>query len=219
MDEPVKVEVQFGQWIEQGFSLYKANFGLLVLATLVAFVLSTVTLGILAGPFFAGLLMITLRLVDGTEPPPAVGDVFGGFSCFLHSFLFVLVWFVVMLIGATLLGLVPCVGQIASVFFSYALQALLLFALFLIAEHKMDFWSASTRSIEVVKTNFWPFLALTIVVGIIGSLGAIACGIGIVFTAPIAFCVYTVAYREVFGGGPAATQAPPQSPEITDEKI
>jgi len=212
MEEPVNGEVKFGQWIEQGFGLYKANFGLLVLAMLIVFVLGTVTMGILLAPLCAGFILITLRLLDGTDPTPAAGDVFKGFSCFLQAFLFGLVWFVVIMIGASLLSLVPCLGQFAALFFCYALEALLIFGLYLIAEKKMDFWTASTRSMEVVKTAFWPFLALTIVAGLIGSLGAIACGIGVIFTAPITFCIISVAYRDVFGGGPAADE---EAPRIT----
>jgi mannitol-specific phosphotransferase system IIBC component len=43
--EMEKVEVKFGEWIENGFNLYKNNFGILVLASLVAVVLSAVTVG------------------------------------------------------------------------------------------------------------------------------------------------------------------------------
>ena len=59
-----KVEVKFSEWIERGFNLYKANFGTLVLASLIAWALSCVTVGILAGPMLAGLLLITLGLFD-----------------------------------------------------------------------------------------------------------------------------------------------------------
>jgi uncharacterized membrane protein len=59
------------------------------------------------------------------------------------------------------------------------------------------------ESINKVKTNFWPFLALSFVAGIIGGIGQIACGIGIVFTLPIQACILTVAYREVFSGAKA----------------
>ena len=39
-----KVEVKFGIWIEDGFNLYKDNFGPLVLASLIAMLLSWATL-------------------------------------------------------------------------------------------------------------------------------------------------------------------------------
>ena len=43
-------QVDLGNWIKDGFDLYKDNFGVLVLASLIAIILSGATLGILAGP-------------------------------------------------------------------------------------------------------------------------------------------------------------------------
>lgn len=194
-----KVEIKFGEWMENGFNLYKNNFVILVLASLVAGVLSVVTMFILAGPMFAGFLLITIALFDKQEPKPEVGDLFKGFDFFLNSFLFVFVWGIALVIVSFLLGLVPCIGQLAALFVIYAAQAFLMFGLFLIVDKNMEFWPASMESINKVKTNFWPFLALSIVSSIIGSIGAIACGIGVVVTAPIQACILTVAYRDIFG--------------------
>jgi uncharacterized membrane protein len=194
-----KAEVKFGEWMENGFNLYKNNFVILVLASLVAGVLSVVTMFILAGPMFAGFLLITIALFDKQEPKPEVGDLFKGFDFFLNSFLFVFVWGIALVIVSFLLGLVPCIGQLAALFVIYAAQAFLMFGLFLIVDKNMEFWPASMESINKVKTNFWPFLALSIVSSIIGSIGAIACGIGVVVTAPIQACILTVAYRDIFG--------------------
>ena len=62
--ENSKPIVKFGEWIEAGFSLYKENFVVLVLANLIAAILSAVTLGILAGPMFAGLIIIILAIIS-----------------------------------------------------------------------------------------------------------------------------------------------------------
>jgi hypothetical protein len=43
-----KVQVKFGDWMEGGFNLYKANFGTLVLASIFVVVISAITAGILA---------------------------------------------------------------------------------------------------------------------------------------------------------------------------
>ena len=195
-----KVQVKFGEWIEKGFNLYKENFGILVLASVIAVVLSTVTVLILAGPMFAGLVLITLELFDKKEPKPEVGNVFKGFDYFLNAFLFVLVWGVALFAASFILGLIPCIGQLASLFVFFAAQALLMFGPFLIVEKRMEFWPASMESFNKVKTNFWPFLGLAVVSGIIGNIGAIACGIGVVITFPIQVCILTVAFRDVFNG-------------------
>ena len=195
-----KVQVKFGEWIEKGFNLYKENIGALILVSLLAGVLSAVTFGILAGPMMAGLTLIILGLFDKKEPKPEVGRLFDGFNYFLNSFLFILVWGIIIFMASLILAFLPVVGQLASIFLAYTAQALLMFGIFLIVDKKMDFWPASMESINKVKTNFWPFLGLSVVASIIGSIGVIVCIVGIVVTFPIQFCILTVAYREVFGG-------------------
>ncbi len=215
-----KMEVKFGDWLEKGFNLYKDNFLVLVLASLVSMVLSLFTIGILAGPMLSGMVIIVLALVDKQTPKPEVGDLFKGFSFFANSFLFLLVWGILSAVAAILLSFIPCVGTLASMFLSYSLQALLMFGLFLIVDKKMEFWAASMESINIVKTNFWPFLGFAIVCSIISSLGAIACGIGVILTAPIYYAAMAVAYRDVMAaraaGGPVidvpATEVPPAPP-------
>ena len=193
-----KVPVKFGDWIEGGFNLYKANFGTLVLGSVFVVVISAVTAGILAGPMLAGLVLVTLQLLDRKEPQPEAGKVFKGFDYFLQSFLFVIVWGIGILIVSIILGVIPVLGQLASIAFVYAAQAFLMFGMFLIVDRQMDWLPASMESINIVKANFWPFFGLSAVAGIIGSLGAIACGIGVVFTIPIQGCILALAYREVF---------------------
>jgi uncharacterized membrane protein len=215
-----KVEVKFGEWFDKGFSLYKENLGTLVLASLIALVLSAVTLGILAGPMLAGIILITLGFFDKKEPKPEVGNVFKGFDYFLNSLLFVIVWGVAVLVVSLILNLIPCIGQLASLCVIYVVQAFLMFGLFLIVDKRMEFWPASMESFDKVKTNFWPFLGLSVVTSIIASIGAIACGIGAAITAPIQACVLTVAYRDVFGEEerPATVEEAPAGNSKTGER-
>jgi hypothetical protein len=194
-----KVPVKFGDWIEGGFNLYKANFGTLVLASIFVVVISAITAGILAGPMLAGLALVTLQLLDRKGPQPEAGRVFKGFDYFLQSLLFVVVWGIGILAGSLILGVIPVIGQLASVAFVYAAQAFLMFGMFLVVDRQMEWLPASMESINIVKANFWPLFGLSAVAGIIGSIGAIAFGIGVVFTIPIQGCILAVAYREVFG--------------------
>ena len=193
-----KVEVKFGEWIQQGWELYKANIGVWIVASLLAVVISVATLGILSGPMMAGLAWMALVLVDRKEPKPQMGDVFKGFDCFLQSFLFFLVWGVIML-AISVVSLIPCIGTLVVIAVSIVLHTALMFGLFLIVDKKMEFWPASMLSLNVVKPNFFPFLGLLVVAMLIGHVGAIACGIGVIVTMPIAVCILAVAYRNVFG--------------------
>ena len=195
-----KAEVKIGEWIEQGFNLYKNNFGTLVLASVIALVLSTITIGLLTGPMIAGLIIIALQLLRKEQPKPDAGRVFRGFRYFLNAFLFMLIWGLAILMGSFILSLFPIIGQLLSLFLAYAAQAFLMFGLYMIVDKQMNFWPASQESIQTVKTNFWPFFGLSAIASIIGSIGAIAFGIGIVLTVPIQVCILAVAYEEIFVG-------------------
>ena len=203
-----QIDVKFGDWIEKGFTLYKENFGILVLASLIAVLVSAVTVGVLAGPMAAGLVLIVFQLDDRKTPPPEVGTLLRGFDFFLNSFLFFIIWGIAVFVASLILGLVPCIGQLASLFVVFVAHALLMFGLFLIVDRKMEFWPASVESFNMVKRNFWPFLGFSIVCNLIGGIGAVACGIGVVFTLPIQVCILTVAYREVFDGEAIDSQDP-----------
>ena len=208
-----KTDVNMGKWIEAGFNLYKNNFITLVLAALIALALSTVSVGILTGPMIAGLIIITLQLLRKEKPKPEVGLVFRGFSYFLNTFLFTFIWGISILIGSLLLGWFPIIGQLLSLFFVYAAQAFLMFGLYLIVDKQIGFWPASQVSIQTVKTNFWPFFGLAAIASIIGSIGALAFGIGVVLTIPIQICILAVAYQEIFDEA-----RPSSTPDITSEE-
>ena len=191
--------VKFGDWINAGFTLYKDNFVVLVLASLIAVILSSVTLGILSGPMFAGLIIIVMACIDKKEPKAEIGDVFKGFDYFLNSFLFFIVWTAISLAITLLLNLIPCAGQVLSLFVSIVISTFIMFGMFMIVERKMNFWPASMASINLVKTNFFPFAGLMIVASFLGNIGALACGIGMIITLPIGACIIAVAYRDLFG--------------------
>lgn len=208
-----KTEVPMGKWIEAGFNLYKDNFITLVLAALIGLVLSMVSIGILTGPMLAGLIIITLQLLRKEEPKPEPGAVFRGFSFFLNSFLFTVIWGIAILIGSLLVGWFPIIGQLLSLFFVYVAQTFLMFGLYLIVDRQMAFWPASQVSIQTVKTNFWPFFGLAAIASIIGSIGALAFGIGVALTIPIQICILAIAYEEIF-----SSSEPSSKPDFTSEE-
>lgn len=194
-----KPNIKFGEWIEAAFTLYRDNFLVLLLASLIAIVLTGVSVLILAGPMFAGLFIITLELLDKKDPKPEIGDVFKGFQYFLDAFLYVLVWGAISLTVSFILSLIHCAGNILSIAVSIVIGTFIMFGLPLIVDRKMNFWDASMASINLVKLNFLPFAGLFIIAKVFGAIGMIACFIGVVFTVPIAFCILAVAYRNLFG--------------------
>jgi hypothetical protein len=207
-----KIDVKFGEWVQKGFDLYKENFVLLLVVNLLAILFGTFTFFILTGPMYVGVILITLALVDKKEPKPNIGDVFHGFTMFLPSFLFVLVFGFMLGLLCLILSFIPCVGQVLNIVLSFAAGTLLMFGLFLIADKKMDFWPAALASYEKVKDNFWPFLALCVVASLISSIGTVVCCVGVIVTAPLYVAILAVAYREIFTDQPASVPVAPQAP-------
>ena len=55
------------------------------------------------------------------------------------------------------------------------------------------------RGRGVVDPQWWQVLLLGIVQGLILVLGALLCGVGLLAAAPLALCIATAAYRQLFG--------------------
>ncbi len=201
-----QVADNFGDWIKEGFNLYKDNLGMLVIAFLIALILSICTAGILFGPMSAGMIVIVMKLLKKEQRLPNIGDVFQGFQFFLPSFLFMLIWGVISAIIVMILVFIPCVGPLLNLAFVLLLGTSLMFALFLIVDQKMDFWTASKTSFAMVQPSFFPFLGLFFVTGILGQIGSIACGVGIVLTMPLYYTILGVAYRDVFAASGKRSQ-------------
>ena len=193
-----KPEVKFDAWIRRGFEVYRDNIVVLAPASLIICIISFVTIGILTGPMMAGLVWIILSLMDRKEPKPQIGDVFKGFDFLLNSFLFFLVWGIAGLVICWV-GSLTCLGGPLIAPALFALSTFLMFGVFLIVDRKMDFWPASTASMDMVKKNFLPFAGLMLLASLMGYAGILACGIGVIVTMPLTFCVLAAAYRDIFG--------------------
>lgn len=196
-------KVDVGGWITEAWELYKANFGLLFVATLIAGLLGAFTCGVLAGPLFAGVTLIVLRVSRGEQPVPQIGDVFKGFDYFLQALLLVVVLGVVY----ALASMIPFIGAVAGIL----IAPLVMFAMPLIVDQKMEFWPAILASYEKAKDEYVSLLVVSLLGALISGVGAILCGIGVLLTMPFGVILSVVAYRHLFEG---ATTEPVPVQEI-----
>lgn len=192
----MKVEVKFGDWIQKGIDLWKLNLGVLVVASAITIVLSAVTVGVLAGPLLVGMILMVLRLHDRREPKPQAGDIFEGFKFFLPAFL---VWLaqVVTIVITYFLSSLFCIGSLLGYFIQFVVGTALMFSLFLVAEKNADVVPAIQGSIDIVKTNFWPFMGFYIVTSLLAGIGFFLCFLPGILTMPLGICIFAVAYRDV----------------------
>lgn len=105
------------------------------------------------------------------------------------------------IILALVLGLATAVTQILIIV-PMAISLFTMFAIFLVVDRNQGFWDAIMNSSKHVASNFVQSLLIFLLAGIVGSIGVIACGIGIIATLPIGLMALTVFYRTL-GEAPA----------------
>ena len=206
-------DLKIGDAFSEGWNIYKDNMGTCILATLLAALIGAVSCGICAGPLFAGLFMMLRRLAKKSDPKPAVGDLFKGFDLFLPAFLLYFVCGLCYFVIQTVLFVIPIVGWIVAMLVAFAYGPMLVWSLMLVANRGMK-WTEAVGFVlkQTLNGKFLLPILLGILAGLAGGIGAMLCGIGLIFTMPYTFCVYAAAYEQVFGN--EGNAEPPVEPEV-----
>ena len=213
--------VKSADWLSGGWALVKPYLGTYILIALVAGLLSTLTVGILAGPLVCGWLMIVLRQKREPSYEPQFGDLWKGFEVFGQSFL---AWLGIAIVAAIAGGLVsilvsviqavPIIGQMLApmtgAVVGVCMLVVFLYVFPLIADRRMDFWAAIQLSAETTTPEFLPFAGFALILYVLNALGAVACGLGALVTGPIVVASVIVSYEDVFGNGAAPVPDQPQ---------
>ena len=185
--------------ISRGWALVRDNLAVLVGATALGWL---VTIGLAAVPvlgwivgfvLLGGLDYMFLRRIRGEEVQ--IGDVFAGFN--RASLDLTMAGLVKWLL--TSLGLLLCILPGIYLAVGY------LFALPLVIDKKMEFWTAMEVSRRVVHEHWWSMFALVIVLALVALAGFLACGIGALISIPVASAALMFVYEDLFGA-PAVAQ-------------
>ena len=199
----------FGPWFSEAFELFKAQWqGWVVLflvymliVGVISFVLNMIfpLLGILvaipAALMMPGMVKAGLNQIRGGKVE--LSDLFSGTDMF---------------VGALVVAIVMSAGVIACGIGVYVTSTLFFLSLPLLVDRKLSIGDALTQSMNVTKQNFFFFLVYMLVMGIVSGIGSIACGVGVLATAPIAFLGMLVAYERTFNAASAAAPAPQDPP-------
>jgi uncharacterized membrane protein len=89
-----------------------------------------------------------------------------------------------------------------------------MFTSLLIVDRGMDGIAAMRESWVALKGQWAMAGVFVVVVGIVAAIGIIGCGVGVLFTLPIAFRSVALLYRDFYpeGAAPVDPFAPPASP-------
>ena len=184
---------------KEAWELAKPNLGVLIGGMLVwsfgfglVYLLCMILIGIpLIGPMIAGPMIVALRLVQGEEI--GIGDFFAGFK---------------KLVPLAITPIVLGVAFFLSVFTIVGPYYLLYAAgwtMYIIVDRDEEWMEAIKSSLRVSNRMFLDLVGYQAAGGFVNLIGALACGLGTIVTAPVTLVAKAVLYKKVFGitGGAA----------------
>jgi len=214
--------IRTGDWINEAWRIVQADLGMFIVAMLIMGIAGSIPY--VGTALSCSLYYMVFKRIQGGAPLN-LSDLGRGLQADmgLPAFLAGLIQgaivtaavFAAMCLGAIFFPfflIIPIVALLCSMMWMFTLP--------LIADRKLDFWSAMETSRKTVMANFGGFLGFAILVGLVYLLGAVLCGVGVLVTGPIAMVAVALAYRDVFGirgisaegDGPAWSAAAPPPP-------
>jgi len=178
----------------------RAGGALLGLGSMLVVLLGSLVIMIIAVVMMGGLFRIALKQIRGE--PIQVSDLWSVTD---------VIW---NLVGAGfLMGLAIGVSAIACYLPAFIVGGLLMLTIPLIVDQKLSAVEAMTRSWNALKKEWLMAAVLYFVLSFIGSIGAVAIYIGMLFTYPIFILGTTLVYRDfILGGGPPSPGGPSPYP-------
>ena len=158
----------------------------------------TSVLGLIVfGPLMGGLNLYFLKKIRGEKS--TVETMFCGFSKrFLHLFL-----------AGFVTTLLTWIGFFCLVLPGIYLLVAWCFAVPLVIDKNLDFWSAMELSRRVVTKHWWKFLAFGIVLTLLIFIGALAFFVGVFLMMPWVIASQMYAYEDILGSAQPAAAVPP----------
>ena len=181
-----------GACISAGINGLKKDPVTHIVTTLLIGIVGGATAGLLTGPMVVGYMRMIKREDEGHKAE--IADVFKGFDDFVPALLAVLLSSIIVSIGL-MLCIIP----------GLLIIALVPTAAYLVAVGEKDGINAIKRAFEAVKKNLLSAFFCALVLGIVGSIGGLLCGVGVILTLPIAFIgSYHMAKQLTDGGAGSA---------------
>ena len=208
---PLK-KIDIGQELGKGWRLFQPNMGVLIVASVIATLVSAVTCGILSGPLMAGMFLVVRRLMKDDPVKPQAGDVFKGFDYFVQALILMVLCLVVMF----LLAMIPVIGQLAGL----VVGSFMFWGIMFVTYQKLPAIDACKRIFELLKSGEFTLpLVFGIIVSVISSLGVIACVVGMFFTIPLGYCMMACCYETLFGGEPEVIEPVKEAAPPADMRL
>jgi uncharacterized membrane protein len=183
--------MELGKALQKSIDLYLKNFGLLFITGLVAAILSVVTIGILAGPLIGGFIIMILKLERGEKAE--FNEIFAHFDKFIPTLIIAIIGMIISIV----IGIIPFLGIVLGFIVGPFINLVSALAIAFVVEKNIEPIDAIKRSYGFFMTNPGINWVYSLIIGILSGIGAIACGIGVIFTLPLSTVGMTIAYLEI----------------------
>ena len=160
------------------------DLGNFLLAFIILTIINSVAFSLLTGPVMCGMMYMTLKKLRGEKID--LSDAFRGFDNFGYTFVAGIIYVVVVAVGAMFL-IIP----------AFILGALFIYIFPFLVDKNMRFEEAFRASIDLVKNKLLEHTLFFFVVSVISISGVILCGIGVLFTQPLFYLAFAVAYYKL----------------------
>jgi len=196
-----------GGWIGQAWDMVISDLGAFILGVLLVIIVSIVSIGICAPPLQAGLFIMALKKYRGE--PISAGTVFEGFQFFLPAWGLALIQGILgMVVGGILGGIlgaglgaagvdqevIAVAGQFVGSIVGLVIGAAFFFSWVLLVDRGMGPIDSIKNSWAATSENLVSYIGILFVLQLIAGAGAIACGVGVLITAPMLVCATVAAY-------------------------
>lgn len=163
---------EFSVLFSRATTLWKENLGDLALLTLVFMLVGWIPIA--NAGFAAGYVRSLISLSRGGKPK--VGDIFSAWDCFANVLIYGIIFIVLMIVAS----FIPFIG----IFLHFAVVIFGVPGFYPIIDRNMNAIDAIKWSVATVRGHFVSWLLAVLVGGLLGSVGAIALLVGIIFTYP-----------------------------------
>jgi hypothetical protein len=175
--------MNYEKTVNKTIDIYKENWVILAVSTLVVLALGCLTLGLLFGPLLSGLGAMFLKAKKGKKP------VFDDLFQFNGKFL-----------GMAVMGLLVCIGVFFGCVFlvlpGLLLATLWMYSMFAMAyDNKGITGSMKTSWDIVIKNGLWQQLVILLAIGVLNSIGG-AFVVGTLITMPLSTGFLAMLYDE-----------------------
>ncbi|MBF0585721.1 hypothetical protein INT08_00355 [Prosthecochloris sp. N3] len=189
--------VNAGEYLRQGWELFRAHAAESVVYTLLVFLVTAVVsmfdvfgsllLSVVTAPLYAGFVVVALK--GSSDERFVFSDLFQGFNYFLP-----------LVVSALMMWLFVALGFVLLVLPGVYLVVSYLFVVPLIVDYHMEFWQAMETSRKIITANWFSMFVLLLLLSVINIFGALVFGIGLLVTVPLTAFSLVMAYRDIVGG-------------------